>query len=91
MHRFYFFGKCLYLLFLFIISIVVFHRIDTATFSDKGFLFISIILFLLYLLDGLCVRGLYQVLFLGEGDNSDHYQNVEGEEEDVGDVLRVND
>ena len=93
LQKVYFIGKACYLFFLLIMSFVIFNRINKAKYSDHGFLFISIILFLLYILNAVSMKGLYLIIFKGEGlDNqADHYRNVEQEEEDVEDTLRIND
>ena len=63
---------------------VIFNKINKAKFSDHGFLFISIVLFLLYILNAVSMKGLFMVIFKGEGlDNEeDHYRNV-GEDEEI--------
>ena len=75
----YFFSKCVYLIFLFIMSCIIFHRIDKSVLKIRGFLFVSIFLFFFYLINALSVKGLYELIILDRPVAQDEYVNVQND------------
>ena len=65
---------------MFIICIIIFIRIDNSLVRESGFVLISILLFLMYILNTFTTKGLYSIIFdndLEYEDDEEDYKNID--------------
>ena len=84
-------GKILYHIILIIFSCIIFNRINMSKFRVIGFLFVSIILFVLYLVNALSIKGLISIIFSGEDEEGEDEEYTQVQNDYENENLKVDD